>query len=164
MKEIASQMWSRHDVGPASVMDNDAFSFWKPPDSWRVALGASVARSRMISEWYLLERYLEPRSENAQTARNFYYAIKDYVPTRFRHFFRSMLCRMRSDSEFPRWPCEDALLLFLRDWILNAQETAGDKDGWHVGFWPHNNNCCVVLTHDVESTFGFNLIEPIAEL
>lgn len=145
-------------------MDNDAFSFWKPPDSWLPALESSVACSREVSDWYLLERYREPESENSQVARQLYYAIKDYVPAKARHFMRSMLCRMRSASGFPKWPCEDVLLVFLRDWVLRAQATVGDDDGWHIGFWPDDKSCCVVLTHDVESTFGFNLMEQIAEL
>ena len=37
-------------------------------------------------------------------------------------------------------------------------------DGWHVGFWPDSAKCCIVLTHDVESTKGFDRMETMADL
>jgi peptidoglycan/xylan/chitin deacetylase (PgdA/CDA1 family) len=164
-----------HEAGPASSgvdepalapsgIENDAFSFWKPPASWRAALGSSVDYSRIISEWYLLERYHPQGDENLRPTRRFYYAIKDYVPTKTRHFVRSLIFRMRSQPAFPKWPCEDALLAFQRDWMLRALETVGESDAWHLAFWPENKTCCVVLTHDVESPRGFDRIEAVAEL
>ena len=142
---------------------NDAFSFWKLPEAWRPALKPSLVQSRIIAEWYLLERYQMGEVEDARIRMSLYYAIKNFIPVKARHLARSMLLRMRPHRGFPKWPCEDALLVFQRDWMLRAIETAGGRDCWHVGFWP-NKGCCIVLTHDVESPAGFNRMEAMAEL
>jgi hypothetical protein len=148
----------------SSGAHNDAFSFWKPPATWRAALAPTVDYSRIRSEWYLLERYRSRADEHAKLTRRLYYSIKDYVPTKTRHLVRSLLFRMRRQPAFPKWPCEDALLVFQRDWMLQALETVGESDGWHLAFWPENKTCCVVLTHDVESPRGFDRIQAVAEL
>jgi peptidoglycan/xylan/chitin deacetylase (PgdA/CDA1 family) len=146
-----------------SATDNDAFAFWKPPESWRDALGPSVVWSRTVAEWYLLEGYRQ-ENENSRLEVNLYYAIKNCIPVETRHFVRSLWFRMRRQPAFPKWPCEDALLLFQRNWILQALQTVGDSDGWHVAFWPEQQTSCVVLTHDVESPAGFDRMEAMAEL
>ena len=144
--------------------DNDAFSFWKLPEPWREVLEPRLVYSRLIAEWYLLERYRTDEAEDARLRMSLYYAIKNYVPVKARHFARSLLLRMRPHQGFPKWPCEDALLVFQRDWMLHALETVGARDLWHVGFWPEPKSCCIVLTHDVESPAGFERMEAIAEL
>ena len=144
---------------------NDAFSFWKLPESWGAALGPKVLEySRIISEWYLLERYRGGAIEDACLRLSFYYAIKNFIPVATRHFARALLFRLRREPGFPKWPCEDALLLFQRDWVLQALELLGAREAWHVGFWPAEHNCCIVLTHDVESPAGFDRMEAMAEL
>jgi peptidoglycan/xylan/chitin deacetylase (PgdA/CDA1 family) len=40
----------------------------------------------------------------------------------------------------------------------------GVSDAWHIGFWPDGNDCCVVLTHDVEGPLGIERMEEMAEL
>jgi peptidoglycan/xylan/chitin deacetylase (PgdA/CDA1 family) len=150
-------------VAPAG--ENDAFSFWKLPESWRAVLGpAAIAHSRAIAEWYLLERYRTNQDEDARLSVRTYYAVKEFIPVQARHLTRALMLRMRRPPQFPKWPCEDALLAFHRDWMLRAVELAGVRDAWHIGWWPANNTRCVVLTHDVESANGFERIEAMAEL
>jgi peptidoglycan/xylan/chitin deacetylase (PgdA/CDA1 family) len=118
----------------------------------------------MISEWYLLERYGTSENEDARLSMSLYYAIKDFIPVGARHLARSLLFRLRRQPGFPKWPCEDALIVFQRDWVARALEIVGAREAWHVGFWPENHTCCVVLTHDVESPAGFDRMAAIAEL
>ena len=144
---------------------NDAFSFWKLPEDWRAELGPNtVESSRIITEWYLLERYRTSEIEHARLRISLYYAIKDFIPVSARHLIRSLLFRMRSHPGFPKWPYEDALIVFQRDWVLRALEIVGAPQAWHIGFWPDNHSCCIVLTHDVESSAGFDRMEAMAEL
>jgi hypothetical protein len=70
----------------------------------------------------------------------------------------------RRNSSFPSWPCESALLEFWATWLRRALESIGSDDGWHVGFWPDNARCCIVLTHDVESPRGLARIERVADI
>jgi hypothetical protein len=149
----------------AGAPANDAFSFWKLPESWRAPLGpGAIAQSRIISEWYLLERYRADEIETRRLSLGLYYSVKEFIPVQARHFTRSLQVRIRRLPQFPKWPCEDALLAFHRDWVLRAAELTGERDGWHIGWWPGNNARCVVLTHDVESAAGFERMEAISEL
>ena len=143
---------------------NDAFSFWKLPEPWRPALEATLAASRIITEWYLLERYRPRTSQLRQLALTIYYALKNVLPKDVRHLLNSAIVGLRRTRDFPRWPCEDALLVFWREWLRHSLETVGATDGWHIGFWPENKDSCIVLTHDVESPAGFDRMEALAEL
>jgi hypothetical protein len=73
----------------------------------------------------------------------------------------SAAVRIRGKREFPRWPCESALIDYWRDWLklsLNA------SDAWHIGFWPDGMKSCIVLTHDVEGPIGMSRMERMADL
>jgi hypothetical protein len=93
-----------------------------------------------------------------------YYRVKRLIPRTLRHRLNSAAIRARTRLEFPRWPCESALVEFWRAWVRRSLALAGATDGWHIGFWPQQAKCCIVLTHDVESLKGFDRMEPIAEL
>jgi hypothetical protein len=151
----------RRDLRPA----NDAFSFWKPPEDWRAIVGPTdLVCSELISDWYLLERYRGAKAEAQRLKINLYYAVKDFIPAGVRCLIRSLAVRLQRRRAFPNWPSEDALLLFQRDWILRAMELSAARQAWHIGFWPRDYSCCVVLTHDVESPAGFERMEVMAEL
>ena len=93
-----------------------------------------------------------------------YYCVKRLIPQSLRHRLNSAAIRARTPLEFPSWPCESALVELRRDWVRQSLEVHGLTDGWHIGFWPDNARCCIVLTHDVESPKGFERMEAMAEI
>jgi peptidoglycan/xylan/chitin deacetylase (PgdA/CDA1 family) len=143
---------------------NDAFTFWKLPEQWRDVLGAAVSESQAGAEHYLLELYLEEKQRRPSAALGSYYRIKNFIPSGIRHWLNSAAIRARGHRGFPNWPCESALLDFWRKWLKQALDAVELDDGWHIGFWPENARCCVVLTHDVESPLGIDRMERIADL
>jgi peptidoglycan/xylan/chitin deacetylase (PgdA/CDA1 family) len=147
-----------------ATSQNDAFSFWKLPEQWRASLEWSAVRSRMIAEWYLFERYSERQARGYPLRLSLYYGIKNFVPAHTRHFLRRLSFQLRAPRPFPKWPCEDALVVFWRDWLMGSLAKFGASDGWHIPFWPENKNCCVVITHDVDSAAGFQRMEAMAEI
>jgi peptidoglycan/xylan/chitin deacetylase (PgdA/CDA1 family) len=150
--------------GRESPGGNDAFTFWKLPEPWRGALNSSVAYSRIIAEWYLLEGYRESAHVDSDLTMRLYYAIKNFIPQKTRHRIRSWLFALRTRQVFPKWPCEDALLEFCIDWVLRSLEIVGSADAWHIAFWPEGKTSCAVLTHDVEGPTGFDRMEAVADL
>ena len=142
---------------------NDAFSFWKLPEAWRGALGSRLASSEATAEWYLLEKYANNEA-NSALLLTAYYALRQVIPARMRHFINSAVMRIRGRPSFPRWPQEDSLLLYWRDWLRASLSALGVSDGWHVGFWPEDAKCCTVLTHDIESPAGFALMRAMADI
>jgi hypothetical protein len=142
---------------------NDGFSFWKLPEHWRDGLAESIDESETAAEHYLLERYLDDKGRRPPSALETYYRIKHLIPNRLRFHINSMAVRTRSRRPFPRWPCESALMELWRGWLHGALARVGANDAWHIGFWPRPNQCCIVLTHDIESSTGFDLMERVAE-
>jgi hypothetical protein len=148
----------------AETASNDAFSFWKVPEEWRDALAPTIAESRSAAEHFLLEQYLDDRYRRPPSAIRTYYRLKHFIPDRVRFRLNSMAVRTRHRRSFPAWPCESALMDLWREWLQQALHQVGAEDGWHIGFWPAGHRCCVVLTHDVESTRGLELIDAVADL
>ncbi|HLJ44335.1 MAG TPA: hypothetical protein VKT12_08935 [Candidatus Binataceae bacterium] len=156
--------FSESAVGVEMPGRNDAFSFWKLPEQWRTAVEPTIGPSEAAAERLLLEQYLPEEDRHPPTAMRAYYYVKRLIPQNLRHRLNSAAIRARTPLDFPSWPCESALLELRRDWVRRSLEVHGLTDGWHIGFWPDNARCCIVLTHDVESPKGFERMEAMAEI
>lgn len=143
---------------------NDAFSFWKLPEQWRGALQAGIDASEEAARRYLFEQYLADDARRPPQGLAAYYLVKSFIPVGLRHRINSMAVRMRGQRDFPRWPCESVLIEFWRGWLHQSLSLLGISDGWHIGFWPHDHTCCIVLTHDVEGPLGMERMEAMADL
>ena len=156
---------SVHTVPPLeSGGTNDAFSFWKLPQDWKASLDSAIAESRVIAERYLLEGYLAREDRQPPTRMQAYYRIKNLIPAAVRHRLNSAAIKMRAKREFPRWPCESALVDYWRDWLRMSLHALNKTDAWHIGFWPEGMKSCIVLTHDVEGPLGMSRMEQMADL
>jgi hypothetical protein len=155
---------ARCDEALRSAGHNDAFSFWKLPREWKPALAPTIGESRAIAQHYLFEEYLRREDRQPPTGMQAYYRIKGLIPAAIRHRLNSAAIRMRGQREFPRWPCESALVDYLRDWLRVALRNLNEADGWHIAFWPGGMKCCIVLTHDVEGPLGMRRMENMADL
>jgi peptidoglycan/xylan/chitin deacetylase (PgdA/CDA1 family) len=147
-----------------SDCQNDAFSFWKLPEEYFEALEPSIEPSALLAELFHSESYLGNRERRTPRALRAYYHVKRMIPNGLRHCLNAAAIRARTPREFPRWPCESALLELRNDWLKDAFETLGIADSWHLGFWPHGHTSCIVLTHDVESRMGFDQMAAMADL
>jgi len=152
------------DDAPERRSRNDAFSFWKLPEEWRAVLLPSIGPSEVVADLLLSEDYLPEPNHRTPSAMRAYYHIKGIIPRSLRHCLNSAAISARTAPEFPRWPCESALLELRRDWLKSAFDTLGQEGGWHIGFWPHGLRCCIVLTHDIETRKGFDRMEAMAEV
>jgi peptidoglycan/xylan/chitin deacetylase (PgdA/CDA1 family) len=148
----------------AASGSNDAFSFWKPPQDWKASLDSAIAESKVIAERYLLEGYLAREDRQPPTTMQAYYRIKNLIPAAVRHRLNSAAIKMRAKREFPRWPCESALIDYWRDWLRMSLHSLKKTDAWHIGFWPDGMKSCIVLTHDVEGPLGMSQMERMADL
>src|SRR5277367_1248730 len=143
----------------ASRGSNDAFSFWKLPEDCKASLDSAIAESRVNAEHYLLEGYLAREDRQPPTTMQAYYRIKNLIPAAVRHRLNSAAIRMRAKREFPRWPCESALIDYWLDWLRMSLHSLRKTDAWHIGFWPDGMKSCIVLTHDVEGPLGMSQME-----
>ncbi len=143
---------------------NDAFSFWKLPETWRAGMEELIEQSERQARHFLFEEYLDRRRRQPSPMLDYYYTVKELIPAGVRHRLNSIAIRTRRRPAFPDWPCEDALLQLWRRVLTTLLECHGAQDSWHVGFWPGGKSCCVVLTHDVESPRGLAAMERMADV
>jgi hypothetical protein len=143
---------------------NDAFSFWKLPESWRSGMHALIEESEQHARHYLFEEYLEDHRRRPSRLLSCYYTVKDLIPAALRHRLNSLAINSRPRPSFPDWPCEDALLQVWRRSLAALLDECGAQDSWHLGFWPGDHKVCIVLTHDVESPLGLARMERMADL
>src|SRR5258708_28470012 len=143
---------------------NDAFSFWKLAQDWKAALDYEIAESKVVAQHYLFEEYLARKDRRPPSRMQAYYAVKSLIPAAVRHRLNSAAIKMRAKREFPRWPCESALIDYWRDWLRISLHSLKMTDAWHVGFWPDGMKSCIVLTHDVEGPLGMSRMERMADL
>ncbi len=143
---------------------NDAFSFWKLPQECRETLEPMIHISEKVASSYLFEEYLDESNRRPPSILRAYYPFKNFFPRNLRHFANSIVIRTRQQPGFPQWPCETALVDFWRQWLRTSLEMVGDEYAWHIGFWPAGKQCCIVLTHDVESPAGLRRMAYMADL
>jgi peptidoglycan/xylan/chitin deacetylase (PgdA/CDA1 family) len=143
---------------------NDAFSFWKLPETCRPGLEALITESERNARHYLFEEYLDQNQRQPSPVLKYYYKVKGLIPEGIRHWLNAVAIRNRRRPSFPDWPCEDSLLRVWRMGLAAFMERLGIDDVWHLGFWPDGKSCAVVLTHDVESPYGFAAMDRIAAL
>jgi peptidoglycan/xylan/chitin deacetylase (PgdA/CDA1 family) len=146
-----------------NLESNDSFAFWKLDEEWRTSLSTDIEQSRVRAERYLFEQYLQERKRRP-VGLDLYYAVKSLIPRAIRHRLNRLAVGLRAPIPFPGWPYEPALLALRCSWLEGALKKLRREDGWYLGFWPDGNDCCIVLTHDVESRAGLSQIVKMAEL
>jgi peptidoglycan/xylan/chitin deacetylase (PgdA/CDA1 family) len=143
---------------------NDDFSFWKLPESYRAQLEPTLEESNPLIRRYLFEEYLSSSKRMPSSTVMTYYRVKRFIPLPLRHWINYAAVRARLRDVFPNWPCETALVDLRHQWLRSSLEVIGQRDPWHIAFWPNGKPCCISLTHDVETPIGFERMERMADL
>jgi hypothetical protein len=94
-----------------------------------------------------------------------YYGIKRVVPRGAVRELRSAFAR-RADygSRFPAWPMEDSLEHLRGLFVRLLLQLVGEQSLPFIWFWPQASEYCLVLTHDVETSSGRDMIERFIEI
>jgi hypothetical protein len=86
-----------------------------------------------------------------------YYRIRPYLPRRTQIAIRRRLSVVQARQRFPRWPVETALHDFYRKMFRLTAELASAPVPW-LSPWPRGFKWALVLTHDVETSEGYENI------
>jgi hypothetical protein len=94
-----------------------------------------------------------------------YYGLKRVIPRAAVRELRSLFAR-RTDyaSRFPAWPMEDSLEHMRGLFVRLLMQLLGRESLQFIWFWPHASEYCLVLTHDVETASGRDMIERFIEI
>lgn len=83
-----------------------------------------------------------------------YYRVRPAVPRATQISLRRFLTRLQAQSRFPRWPIETALHDLYDILLGHLAFIAGQPLPW-ISLWPNGHSWALVLTHDVETSVGY---------
>lgn len=160
MSSILGPVWmaseaicDRHGTQIASIWRDPGGSICLPFDPAEAIIA-------FWSEDYL--RVLDPGRQPGPGAMvRAYYRIRPIVPRWLQIAARRAYARHRSQRAFPRWPVEPAFHDLLGTLYRLATEIAGEAPPW-IAPWPAPYSWALVLTHDVETSTGYERIGEIS--
>jgi hypothetical protein len=113
------------------------------------------------------ERYRDVgRSRGAALAKaallRGYYLTRPAIPRPAQLALRRRFTQVQEHTPFPRWPVEDSLH-DLYAWLLGVlADIRGGPVPW-LDMWPGGRSWALVLTHDVETEFGYRNMDLLRD-
>lgn len=104
------------------------------------------------------------RSRLVRAGRATYYQLRGVMPPLLRAYVKRMYLAGWEGTSFPRWPVDITVELLLERLLEFSLRTQKLTETPFIWFWPDGYNSCSVMTHDVETTAGRNMIEAVMEL
>jgi hypothetical protein len=95
-------------------------------------------------------------------ARRIYYRARPLLRRGLQIRLRRAFSRVQSRSRFPRWPLEPALH-DLYDLLLGLLADVAGQPVPYLHPWPDGHSWALVLTHDVETDAGVQILPRIAD-
>ena len=89
-----------------------------------------------------------------------YYGVRPVLPRRLQIAARRVYSRVQARRDFPRWPLEESLHEFV-DRVLGWATALAGRPVPYIGWWPDGHRWALVLTHDVETADGVQLIPAL---
>src|SRR2546421_2586798 len=114
------------------------------------------------------ERYLEfvrpaALSLLATGLRRGYYRARPLLPRSLQMSMRRRFSRLQSRTRFPRWPIETAMHE-LYTFLFGLLTAAATEPIPYIAPWPQSSSWALVLTHDVETQVGYDLLGDLLEV
>jgi hypothetical protein len=155
---------------------------WRPLESLRDAEGREVAAvwrdaqgstflpfdpaEAMVSHWseaYAHARGVTLGARAKRLATRGYYRVRPVLPRPLQIRLRRAFSRVQARQRFPRWPLETALHDLYGLLFRLTAETAGAPVPW-LAPWPRGKSWALVLTHDVETSVGYDNLHILRDV
>ncbi len=98
-----------------------------------------------------------------QMAIPVYYRLRPMLPRASQIGMRRLFSKIQARAQFPRWPVETALHDFYALLLGHVTDVAGEAVPW-LAPWPNGYSWAFVLTHDVETSIGYQNISVLRDL
>lgn len=92
-----------------------------------------------------------------------YYKARPILPRATQLWVRRLFSRVQARCQFPSWPIETALHDFYARLFRHIAELAGAPIP-HLSVWPNGHTWAFVLTHDVETSVGYENIPVLRDV
>jgi hypothetical protein len=158
VRGLLGEGWSPADP-VEDAEGNRAASIWRADDG-SVLLPFDPAEAIMS---YWSESYgRAPRASAAGRAKQAamwgYYRVRPLLPRRAQIAMRRVFSRIQARTRFPRWPLETALHDLYDALFGLVAGVAPEPVPW-LHPWPAGRSWALVLTHDVETSVGYEHID-----
>jgi hypothetical protein len=111
------------------------------------------------------ERYIssEKSAMLANTTQKIYYTLRPLMPVGFRKHLQKLYLNRWRRIAFPRWPV-DRTVEGMFEQLVHLSIGPGSERMPFVWFWPGGASGCLMMTHDIETTYGRDLSLELADL
>lgn len=96
--------------------------------------------------------------------KSIYYAVRPYLGVKVRKHLQRMRLREWESIAFPEWPVDCTVERIQRRLMALAIRASGVESLPFVWFWPDDYHGCIIVTHDVETTFGRDTCGDLMDL
>jgi len=111
------------------------------------------------------ERYINSPKSAAPTnmVQKIYYTLRPLMPVGFRKHLQKLYLKRWQQIAFPRWPV-DRTVENIFEHLVQLSLGARFRRMPFVWFWPGGASGCLMMTHDIETTYGRDLSLELADL
>jgi hypothetical protein len=115
------------------------------------------------SEGYHLLRGATRTGQAKRLAMRSYYRMRPIIPRSAQIGIRRALSRVQMRTRFPRWPAETGLHDLYDLLFRLLASVAGEPVPW-IAPWPAGKSSALVLTHDVETSLGYQHVHLLRDV
>jgi len=154
--------WSR--VAAVQTDDGRSVAIWADDrGSLVLPFDPGEAMSNFWSESYQREAQTSVRGGLKRVALRGYYSVRPALPRSVQISMRRMLGRVQRRRSFPRWPIEPALH-DLYDVLFRYVAAVAGEPVPSIAPWPKPYTWAMVLTHDVETSAGYERLDLLRDI
>lgn len=92
-----------------------------------------------------------------------YYRLRPVLPRSAQIGMRRAFSRVQARTRFPQWPAETGLH-DLYDLLLRLLASVAGEPVPYIAPWPAGRSWALVLTHDVETSVGYEHVRPVRDV
>ncbi len=96
--------------------------------------------------------------------KSIYYAVRPYLSVKVRKHLQRRRLREWESIVFPEWPVDCTVERIQRRLMALAIRASGAESLPFIWFWPDDYRGCIIVTHDVETTFGRDTCGDLMDL
>jgi len=158
--------------------ENTPRNFWRcqpdPPDeAWAEAVRKALPILGLPNEvgdidsalFYTLgEGQFGPDPWSLSRTKTIYYTLKPILPRRVINSLKNINSRTAIDSFELGWPVERRYSQFQWETMRQLLRISDESSLTFRNFWPDNERFALVLTHDIETSTGQDIVREIAGL
>lgn len=110
------------------------------------------------------EHYHYSEKTKGRVVRALYYAVRPLLGVAVRKHLQRLRLRAWKSLKFPQWPVDCTVELIQQQLMALALRATGLESIPFIWFWPRGYRGCIIITHDVETSFGRDLCGELMDV